>query len=145
MDLSKVLWCDNCSEITIVTEDGNCPKCNAPMKDIGFVEDKVGTKGIGGSVKPGLCACGDPRASKGLDEKGRRRYRTQCYKCLYKSKAVQKDTKCKICQVEPEDKKQLHLDHIDGDRSNNSLKNLQTLCVECHKYKTKKQQDWKKK
>ena len=48
MDLSKVLWCDNCSEITIVTEDGNCPKCNAPMKDIGFVEDKVGTKGIGG-------------------------------------------------------------------------------------------------
>lgn len=144
MDLSKVLWCSSCSKVQIVSEDKTCTECGNPMEDIGFVEDKV-TKSVGGSVKPGNCGCGNPRASKGLDEKGRRRYRTQCYKCLYKARGYVKDTKCKICGIAPEDKKDLHADHIDGDRSNNLTKNLQTLCVDCHKYKTAKQQDWKRK
>lgn len=31
---------------------------------------------------------------------------------------------------------QLDVDHIDGDRQNNEEKNLQTLCKNCHAYKT---------
>lgn len=145
MELNKVLWCKQCGYITMIPESADCPNCNTTMEEIGFVEDKVGTKGVGGSVKQGTCACGNPRASKGLDEHGRRRYRTQCYKCLYQARLVTKDTACKICGIAPEKSSDLHLDHIDGNRSNNSSKNLQTLCVDCHKYKTNKQKDWKKK
>lgn len=31
---------------------------------------------------------------------------------------------------------QLHVDHIDGDNTNNERSNLQTLCVRCHGVKT---------
>lgn len=145
MEINKVLWCNDCGIAVLESEDGNCKKCGKPMTDIGFVEDKDTNKTMGGSVKPGLCQCGQPRANKGRDEKGRTRYRTQCYKCLYAARIIVKSDSCNICGIKPEDKKYLHKDHIDGNRSNNSVKNIQTLCVECHKYKTKKQQDWKKK
>jgi 5-methylcytosine-specific restriction endonuclease McrA len=146
MELNKVYFCDKCMYTTMLKDNANCPNCNTPMEEIGFIEDgKKGTKGIGGSTKPGLCACGEPRASKGLDEQGRRRYRTQCYKCLYQARLHVKATKCRICGITPKKKSDLHLDHIDGNRSNNSVNNIQTLCVQCHKYKTNKQQDWKKK
>lgn len=153
MDTSKVLWCGNCGRVELSEEITNCPNCGKEMSEIGFVEDELtvfkrdtpGTPGLGGSVKPGYCQCGLPRASKGIDEHGRRRYRTQCYKCLYQSRLLVKSNKCKICGIEPENRSDLHLDHIDGNRSNNTSRNIQTLCVECHKYKTKKQQDWKKK
>ena len=147
MELNKVLWCEQCGYTTLIPERANCPNCNIPMEEIGFVEDEVktSTKDIGGSVKEGACRCGNPRASKGIDAQGRRRYRTQCYKCLYQARKIPKADNCKICGISPEKKSDLHLDHIDGNRSNNSNKNLQTLCVDCHKYKTNKQKDWKKK
>lgn len=153
MDLSKVLWCGNCGRVELSAETGNCPNCGKEMNEIGFVEDELvvhkreepGTKRLGGSVKPGYCKCGLPRASKGIDEHGRRRYRTQCYKCIYKARGIPKADRCAICRITPEKSSDLHLDHIDGDRSNNTSKNIQTLCVECHKYKTAKQKDWKKK
>ena len=144
-EIGKVLWCKDCGELTITDEKNKCPSCGNDMEEIGFVEDEVVKKHIGGSVRHGNCGCGGPRAVKGVDEHGRRRYRTQCYKCIYKQRQLKKDTFCNICGIEPEDSKQLHLDHIDGDRSNNSNKNIQTLCVDCHKYKTNKQQDWKRK
>lgn len=43
----------------------------------------------------------------------------------------------------PFDKKELDVDHIDGDRANNELNNLQTLCKPCHKIKTKENRDYK--
>jgi len=36
----------------------------------------------------------------------------------------------------------LHVDHIDGNHTNNSSNNLQTLCACCHGYKTWKNQDY---
>ena len=38
----------------------------------------------------------------------------------------------------------LELDHIDGDRENNTIKNVQTLCKICHSYKGHKKGDFKK-
>lgn len=145
-EINKVYFCEDCMQTMIVKDSPICPNCKGPMEEIGFVEDKqLGTKGIGGSTKPGNCACGNPRASKGLDEFGRRRYRTQCYQCVYKARLVKKAETCRICGIKPENKSDLHLDHIDGNRSNNESTNLQTLCVDCHKYKTNKQKDWRKK
>lgn len=37
---------------------------------------------------------------------------------------------------------QLQVDHIDGDHSNNNIHNLQTLCANCHSYKTYVNSDW---
>ena len=38
---------------------------------------------------------------------------------------------------------QLHVDHIDGNNDNNDPENYQTLCANCHAYKTYKNADWK--
>ena len=43
----------------------------------------------------------------------------------------------------PLDKTQLDVDHIDGDRGNNDIKNLQTLCKPCHKIKTRNNWEYK--
>jgi 5-methylcytosine-specific restriction endonuclease McrA len=50
---------------------------------------------------------------------------------------------CSICGFVPEDLCQLDVDHIDGNRKNNDESNLQTLCANCHRLKTKQNKDWK--
>jgi len=37
---------------------------------------------------------------------------------------------------------QLDVDHIDGNRTNNDLQNLQILCSNCHRLKTYLNKDW---
>jgi len=37
---------------------------------------------------------------------------------------------------------QLDIDHKDGNRNNNNISNLQTLCANCHRLKTFNQQDY---
>lgn len=43
-------------------------------------------------------------------------------------------TKCEICGVREWNGKPLvlHVDHVDGDRTNNELNNLMILCPNCH-------------
>lgn len=41
------------------------------------------------------------------------------------------------CNFEAIDSCQLDVDHIDGNRNNNDSSNLQTLCANCHRLKTK--------
>jgi hypothetical protein len=48
--------------------------------------------------------------------------------------------KCTTTIIEPE--WQLDADHIDGNPSNNTKENIQTLCKCCHVIKTKQEQDW---
>ncbi len=50
---------------------------------------------------------------------------------------------CERCLTVPLDKTQLDVDHIDGDRGNNDIKNLQTLCKPCHKIKTRENWEFK--
>lgn len=52
-----------------------------------------------------------------------------------------KEDRCSCCGFIPEDPCQLDIDHIDGDHSNNDLINLQTLCANCHRLKTKKERE----
>lgn len=48
---------------------------------------------------------------------------------------------CEYCGFKALDKCQLDVDHIDGDHSNSHPYNLQTLCANCHRLKTKINRD----
>lgn len=54
---------------------------------------------------------------------------------------IHKGSICVACGFIPEDKCQLDVDHIDGNHKNNCVDNLQTLCANCHRIKTKKDQE----
>jgi hypothetical protein len=56
-----------------------------------------------------------------------------------------KKDKCELCGFVPVHSCQLDVDHIDGNRNNNDLANLQTLCANCHRLKTKLNKDYLKK
>jgi len=87
-----------------------------------------------------LCAnsdCDNLATSKGWREGGKsRRYSRFCSTCKKnRSKKVEK-VKCEICGFVPVHKAQLDIDHIDGNRMNNDILNLQVLCANCHRLKT---------
>jgi 5-methylcytosine-specific restriction endonuclease McrA len=92
----------------------------------------------GGTLTQGYCGCGNLQALKGLDVKGRKTYRSNCKICRTKAQKNKK-TYCQKCLIVPRDKKELDVDHIDMDRSNNHINNLQTLCKKCHLDKTLKE------
>jgi len=52
---------------------------------------------------------------------------------------------CIICGFIPINPCQLDVDHINGDKKNNKLSNLQTLCANCHRLKTYNNKDWESK
>jgi len=48
---------------------------------------------------------------------------------------------CERCGFVPEDSCQLDVDHKDGNKKNNNPNNLQTLCANCHRLKSKLNRD----
>lgn len=72
-------------------------------------------------------------------------FRKQCCKCRrpnqpdnhrpYKRRIVA--SHCIKCGFIPIDLCQLDVDHIDGNHKNNAADNLQVLCANCHRLKTK--------
>lgn len=76
------------------------------------------------------------------------RYRSICKTCRFINdeshyKRYRKDY-CERCNFLPEHICQLDVDHIDGNHKNNDPVNLQTLCANCHRLKTKESSDWNK-
>jgi cytochrome c553 len=49
---------------------------------------------------------------------------------------------CEQCGFIPIHKCQLDVDHIDGNKNNEEIINLQTLCANCHRLKTYKQKNF---
>jgi hypothetical protein len=47
------------------------------------------------------------------------------------------EDKCRRCRFIPEDACQLTIDHIDRNKDNSNVSNLQTMCANCHNLKTK--------
>ena len=89
------------------------------------------------------CACGNLAEQKGTDRYGKTRYRSRCTNCRKTGQRYKKDH-CERCGFVAEDSVQLDVDHIDNNPSNNDTLNLQTLCANCHRLKTKLNNDWKK-
>jgi 5-methylcytosine-specific restriction endonuclease McrA len=94
--------------------------------------------------RTGSCSlCGDTkiklRDSKATSLAGKYRciavYKRNIVKSQYPY-AVHKKDACEKCGFIPVHISQLDVDHIDGDRWNNEVSNLQTLCANCHRLKT---------
>lgn len=149
MEVKKIYWCEQCGFAGLGPEKITCPTCKIPLEEIGFQDNKANNiqkkpSSLGGRTIPGNCKCGNTLAIKGIDNQGRRRYRSSCSMCRQVARRA-KTQECNSCGIRPENKADLDVDHIDGDRSNNDIQNLQTLCKPCHKDKTKRQEDWKHK
>lgn len=89
------------------------------------------------TMKSGRWKCATARQEqKGrrLTKKGPPRYVSTHYR-------KHKGTVCARCGFIPEDLCQLDVDHIDGNHNNNDPANLQTLCANCHRLKTKRNGD----
>ena len=91
--------------------------------------------------------------NNGISRKGIFKYKKHCSSC---EKIVHNQTsgktstrklgytlykkdKCEYCGFIPIHTCQLDVDHIDGNKHNNDLNNLMTLCANCHRLKTHKQ------
>jgi 5-methylcytosine-specific restriction endonuclease McrA len=86
-----------------------------------------------------LCGCGKPTQIHGIAKDGTYRYKSACTPCRLKARKNKKSY-CEKCGGT----ERLEVDHIDGNRSNNELTNLQTLCNNCHIIKTKDNKDNRK-
>ena len=53
--------------------------------------------------------------------------------------AARQEYRCNDCGKPFNQKRRYHIDHIDGDRTNNDLNNLQALCAMCHDNKTREE------
>lgn len=100
-------------------------------------------------AKTATCAeCGEVRVKiSGTGKKGDTLYR--CYTAHHSKERLRqspwlmfREDTCSRCGFIPEHPSQLDVDHIDGDKRNNSPDNLQTLCANCHRLKTYLNNEW---
>lgn len=98
--------------------------------------------------RPICSTCNKAKCKKnGLSTKGFQKYSKYCNLCekkFYNLKAnnrrigyaIHKKDICEKCGFIPEHTCQLDVDHIDNNKLNNDISNLQTLCANCHRLKT---------
>jgi hypothetical protein len=87
--------------------------------------------------------CGKPATRKSAWK-----YSRVCSSCKkHKSEVgvaylMHRGDRCEQCGFIPIHPCQLSVDHVDGDRTNNALSNLRTLCHNCHALKTHLSKDY---
>jgi 5-methylcytosine-specific restriction endonuclease McrA len=91
---------------------------------------------MGYSQTRGYCDCGKLVRSKGLSIAGKRMWDKKCNTCRSGGYRKHKKSYCESCGFVAIHAVQLDVDHIDGNRHNNHINNLQTLCANCHRLKT---------
>jgi 5-methylcytosine-specific restriction endonuclease McrA len=67
-----------------------------------------------------------------------KKYCTQCYRKPYRKYLK---SQCEKCNYKPEVAGVLDIDHIDGNHTNDDASNLMTLCSNCHRVKTRVNDD----
>ena len=89
-----------------------------------------------------LCHCGNYVQSKGVVN-GKTRYSNVCTTCKKnRKKPVKKKRYCEACGFIALHPCQIDLDHIDGNKANETAENLWSLCSNCHRLKTFLCNDW---
>jgi len=87
------------------------------------------------------CHCGERLVrARGRATSGVQIFDTKCWKCRLEYQKYKKPH-CEFCGFVAIHAVQLDVDHVDGDRTNNSIDNLQTLCANCHRLKTQMNKD----
>jgi 5-methylcytosine-specific restriction endonuclease McrA len=89
----------------------------------------------------GNCDCGQLVRSKGRSITGKQMWDKRCWKCRCGGYRQHKKDYCESCGFVALHAVQLDVDHIDGNRHNNHIDNLQTLCANCHRLKTQLNND----
>lgn len=112
-------WLHKLSEKNAISKTAFCSQCDDLVK----------------IQKVGVLKSGNPRWRCANARNLEKRIYNKPY-ILYK-----KDV-CERCGFVPEHECQLDVDHIDGNHSNNDPANLQTLCANCHRLKTKLNDDY---
>jgi hypothetical protein len=87
-------------------------------------------------LRPICKSCGiNPVTHSGFSRvSGIRLWKTKCTSChrYRKYQNIKTDT-CEKCGFKAANLCQMDIHHIDGNHSNNDIKNLQTLCACCHR------------
>lgn len=105
----KLVCCAQCDVLFLAPPSKQRKYCSRKCKEVHMSADGAGPK-------PAHC------------RDGRHQYRTRAFKTH--------GALCVICGYN-EDERMLDVDHIDGDRTNNKIENLQPLCVWHHAAKTR--------
>ena len=96
------------------------------------------------NMKCSKAGCENLRALQKIDGKGQIKYFKWCTQHRADRYKKHQESFCEnidgrlgfVCEAKPLLFEMLEVDHIDGNRKNNSECNLQTLCANCHSYKT---------
>lgn len=80
-----------------------------------------------------------------VTSRGGGQWHKQCKSCRSKPWVRYKGDICEICGFVPVHRVQLDVDHIDGNKDNESPSNRQTICANCHRLKTYLNSDWEQK
>lgn len=109
-----------------------CPKCGVNYRSFNRFSPKDGRP-----LYKSICT------SCEREKNGRMRTPKKGIKeAFYRKK---RDLTCDICGFKAEHHCQLDVDHIDGNHDNNDPSNHQILCANCHRLKTLRNKDYKKK
>jgi len=115
-------WIHRLENIDIVNETADCIKCGNVR-----IINKPRNKGKRGWI---CQKAKQQRNHKSAKKTGKTRF----YKKSYKKhpKPI-----CVMCGFIPKDPCQMDIDHTDGNHKNNNKDNLQALCANCHRLKSK--------
>lgn len=136
--LGPFLWYNSCKGDGTVSEYVNptCPTCGIRKLQLNYYSKKDGRP----LFKKRCWVCNGTRerrhSQRAIGEydphpKGRTKYEQSV------SKRKRTKLTCDKCGFKAIDTCQLDIDHIDGNHANNDIPNLQILCANCHRLKTK--------
>ena len=119
-------WIHRLTEIDVISNTAKCEEC-------GIV--RIISKPRNYGKRGWVCQkAKQQRNHKSAKKNGKRKFYGRAYKKHPKPM-------CILCEFIPEDPCKMDIDHIDGNHKNDNKENLQALCANCHRLKSKKNKE----